>query len=455
LIALPTAAPRATSKGRAKTARRTRDFTEPPDADIEYTAPADPDAALVPLTAIPPAVAPSVLPSSSCTRTVELAERSVLVARIGGSWASAIVLTGNGYLMTNAHLLRPFLETPDTPSPSTPAKAVEPSFAPDGSTISPPEAPSHLLYEDAIRLKRHVKVSVRLESTHMQLQPDEDPSTIEAEWMTAHLVYVSQGPWDVAIMKINSTHPLHAVAIHPSYRHATTQGQRECLPAVGSRALAVGHALFAPGSALAPTVTAGVLSKIVYLQHTVPSSGIPSEQKSAPDIPSLLVTSAAVHNGNSGGLLVDEQTGYLLGMVTSNVMHTPVEPNYVPEVHVRKGRESYAPEEELTILQQQFDETAKAQEEARQSKQVQLILPHLNFTIPYTALLPLVEFCEGGASDLALLRALEHAPPLVQRLWQLNQLQDLPPPVPDFSPKYSQLLQEISSDRPQNAGAKL
>jgi hypothetical protein len=249
---------------------------------------------------------------------------------------------------------------------------------PSSAATTPP-----LLFDDAIKLKSHVKLSVRIESTHLQC--DGCDTVEDATWMDAKLIYVSQGPWDVALLKVSCAQPLVPISFHPSFRHSTpASSTSHCLPAVGSHALAIGHALFAPASALLTTVTAGVLSKVVHLATPAP-------------FPALLVTSAAVHNGNSGGALIDQHTGYFIGMVTSNVMHTPVAPNHRPPVHVREGVESYASEDRQVELQHQYDDVVSHEEESRQTQMAAMILPHLNFSIPYTALLPLLDFCEGGA----------------------------------------------------------
>ena len=281
-----------------------------------------------------------------------------------------LFLLSHADIVTNAHLLRPFLESPPGDS-----------FTP--SADSTPTSHT-LLFDDAIRLKSHVQLRVRIDSTQIALSDvnslpsSPSPSWSDDGWFHARLIYVSQGAWDVAILKVDGP-TLFPITVHPTFRsahqsHMTSDILERCLPKVGSNALVIGHALFPPASALLPTVTAGVLSKVVHL--SVPST---HDSSVVNKFPALLVTSAAVHNGNSGGLLVDADTGYLLGMVTSNVMHTPVDPNSILPVHVRIGADSYASEERQTELQQKYDEAIKIEEEARLAQMVPMILPHLNF----------------------------------------------------------------------------
>jgi len=296
-----------------------------------------------------------------------------------------------------------------------------------------------LLYRHAIQLQTGFNVSVRVDAQQMMMGTDDaaDDSS-QSQWFDAEIVYVSQGPWDAALLHIRCPHPLFPVAFHPASVSFPSYGPlpSSCLPPLGSSVLAIGHALFPPTSALRPTVTAGVLSKVVRLplpfdvntSSEVSASSCTKQPQPTFPYPTLLATSAAVHNGNSGGLLVDEQSGYFLGMVSSNVMHTPVWPHYFA-AHPKNDEERAVEEEEIRKRNEQVIAT---------------IIPHMNFSIPYTALLPLLRFCQGGGQDLSLLREMDAAPAVIQRLWQLEELYPSPPPEPNFSPKYHQLIDRLS-----------
>ena len=73
----------------------------------------------------------------------------------------------------------------------------------------------------------------------------------------------------------------------------------------GSHVFVTGHGFQDPGrytGAMSPTVTGGVISKIVRWEGR----------------PVMLMTTAVVHSGMSGGLLVCAATGRPLGMAVSN-----------------------------------------------------------------------------------------------------------------------------------------
>jgi hypothetical protein len=50
-------------------------------------------------------------------------------------------------------------------------------------------------------------------------------------------------------------------------------------------------------------------------------------------------------------------------------------------------------------------------------------------------------------SDVTLLYTLESAPIVIQRLWQLTELHPAPPVQPNFSPKYSKLIEQMEKDQ--------
>lgn len=402
------------------------------------------------------ATLPASLPApASCSQTisaaaVEHAERSVLMAKIGTSWASAIVLTEDGYLVTNAHLLRPFLMAPPTTHSSAAESAFSPAAAASDSGVDaassaaaptePPRPP--LLFDSAIRLQSFARLVVRVESHHcntaeaVSSASASDSPRSGGAWLPAKVVYISQGAWDVCVLKIECEHPLCPVSFHPAALASAPvpPSPPEDLPAVGSDVLVIGHALFSPASSLLPTVTAGVLGKVVRMRSPSPAS---------PAWPALLSSTAAVHNGNSGGLLVSADSGLFLGMVTSNVMHSPLWPHHFP-ARVRVGRESHEQDAaKLAELAAQDDELERRGDEARARATVSVIMPHLNFTTPYTALLPLRQFCLDGATDTTVLQAMDDAPARLSRLWQLQELDPTPAPQPKFNAKYRALIQQL------------
>ncbi|PVD33515.1 hypothetical protein C0Q70_04771 [Pomacea canaliculata] len=76
----------------------------------------------------------------------------------------------------------------------------------------------------------------------------------------------------------------------------------ECAkPTVGMKVFAVGYGVFGAEHNLAPSVTSGVISKVLHFKH----------------IPVMVQTTCAVHPGASGGALVDG-LGRLLGIIVCN-----------------------------------------------------------------------------------------------------------------------------------------
>jgi len=72
---------------------------------------------------------------------------------------------------------------------------------------------------------------------------------------------------------------------------------------------------------------------------------------------------------------------------------------------------------------------------------------------PYTALLPLRQFCLDGAHDVSVLESLDASPPVLSRLWQLQELETPPVPQPKFSAKYQALIQKLEQEEAQRNAA--
>ncbi len=114
--------------------------------------------------------------------------------------------------------------------------------------------------------------------------------------------------------------------------------------------------------------------------------------------PVILETSASVHSGNSGGLLVDKD-GRFLGVVTCNIRHTD---------HTSHGN----------------------------------IIPKLNFSIPVSELMPFFQFVKHR--DKGVLSAFDFLDKDVKALWQLQQTQAMDKPqVP--GEKFREFLKGLKS----------
>lgn len=318
-------------------------------------------------------------------------DRSLVIARVGSSWASAVILSAEGHILTNAHLLRPHLDIPaaeNKPPPST--------KLPDFFTTDIDDAPSDTLNVDPfnVKFKYNDTVMVRLQQHHC-CSPNtaNTSSSYSAEegsrWVRCQVLYFSTGPWDVCLLKANVDAPLIPAKLS------------RAKPERGQPVFVVGHALFGPPANLLATVSRGVLSRVAFL----PLAGSP--------VPVLLQTDAAVHSGNSGGFLADDK-GSLLGLVTSNVKHT-WQPLLLSEA---------SPSSSSSSVTQH---------------------PLLNFSIPASQLEPVFRFCESG--DRALLSEFNRPNEAVAKLWRLEENNPRPAPVLRTSDKYKEVLQRVSEQQ--------
>jgi hypothetical protein len=177
---------------------------------------------------------------------VEHAVTSVVLITIGdGAWASGIILSKKGLILTNAHLLEPwrFGRTRIAPLP------VKGSIPPDtGSGESPEE--SQVKYSQGPDTSKRVMTSGVSSSPFDVAQKNYQRIRVRLDhhqprsWHTARPVYVSQGPLDIALLQLESP-PFGLCPITP---------EEEC-PSPGSVAVVLGHGLFGPrsGSRLDPS----------------------------------------------------------------------------------------------------------------------------------------------------------------------------------------------------------
>ncbi|XP_068654486.1 glyoxysomal processing protease, glyoxysomal isoform X4 [Aristolochia californica] len=140
----------------------------------------------------------------------------------------------------------------------------------------------------------------------------------------------------------------------------------------GSNVHVIGHGLFGPRADLQPSVSSGVVAKVVVMQRPVDHYDLDSTIEGR--FPAMLETTAAVHPGVSGGAVVDSD-GHLIGLVTSNARH---------------GRGT--------------------------------LIPHLNFSIPCAALQPIFKFSE--TSDESFLHVMDKPDESLSAVWALM------PPAP-------------------------
>uniref|UniRef100_J3M8J0 Glyoxysomal processing protease, glyoxysomal n=1 Tax=Oryza brachyantha TaxID=4533 RepID=J3M8J0_ORYBR len=233
---------------------------------------------------------------------------SVVLVTVGEtSWASGIILNKNGLILTNAHLLEPWrfgrtsslgLQNKITSfSEEHTCEGENNLLQPRHCKVSNGDAVKHDVSLFNLGFKRDRAISIRLDHGERQT------------WCNARVVFISKGPLDVALLQMEKI-PIELCAIRPEF----------ICPTAGSSVYVVGHGLLGPQSGLCSSLTSGVVSKIVKIPSTQYSQLPSAVDINSMDIPVMLQTTAAVHPGASGGVLLNS-LGRMVGLITSNAKH--------------------------------------------------------------------------------------------------------------------------------------
>ncbi|KAF8967992.1 hypothetical protein BGZ46_000072 [Entomortierella lignicola] len=185
------------------------------------------------------------------------ARQAVVMVQVGQTWASGVIISKQGHILTNAHVFTSFLDN-----------------------ISNRTWPN---------LRSGVSLRVRIDSPQQQQWIDD-----------CELVFVSESCWDVALIKIPETCVLNGFLPFLPLR-SNEELSRVKPTAKGTPLFAIGHGIFGPSSGILPLITSGVCSRVVSHNGQ----------------PVMLLSSAPVHRGNSGGVLVNTD-GHFVGLVTGN-----------------------------------------------------------------------------------------------------------------------------------------
>ncbi|KAI6705173.1 hypothetical protein NL676_008135 [Syzygium grande] len=306
-------------------------------------------------------------PSCHSSATLEKAMASVCLVTVNdAAWASGVLLNSEGLIMTNAHLLEPWRFGKATvsskenriksgrPRPSGGIEMQEsehmgPSISGFGECFTEDKFAK---YSSSSPYSGHKNIRVRLDHTRPWI------------WCDAKVVYISKGPLDVALLQL-----VHAPdQLSPVIMDSAS-------PPLGSKAYVIGHGLFGPRCGLSPSVSVGVVAKVVKAKRSCSSLSVIRED--AGDIPAMLETTAAVHPGASGGLVVNFD-GCMIGLITSNARH---------------GGGT--------------------------------VIPHLNFSIPCAALAPIFKFSQD-MRDPMVLQDLDRPNAEISSIWAL---------MPSLAPK--------------------
>ena len=176
---------------------------------------------------------------------------------------------------------------------------------------------------------------------------------------TCDLIYITpfNSYLDLAIIKINNNNNNNNKFIPIEY---LLENKNITLPSIGTNISVIGYPLYKPNNKIYATCTTGSLSKIVYYNNK----------------PVIIETNAAVHNGNSGGLLIDSNSGQWLGLVTCNLKQ----------------------------------KTSNGDSD---------IIPRLNFSIPINEIIPVLKYILNGKNEI-FLKELNLNDNNIHGLWKLQ-----------------------------------
>eukprot|EP01112_Ceratiomyxa_fruticulosa_P013358 TRINITY_DN3758_c0_g1_i7.p1 TRINITY_DN3758_c0_g1~~TRINITY_DN3758_c0_g1_i7.p1 ORF type:complete len:708 (-),score=120.22 TRINITY_DN3758_c0_g1_i7:103-2226(-) len=233
---------------------------------------------------------------------------SLVLIQIGSSWASGIIVSKDGHIITSAHLFTPYVPAFSTGNNEPLLFAIPPyqynqlpikirvnihpsqTHTNQSSTLSPSnKTTSH----QSIPQVYSSQSWYTLPNTQSSYPLDKDNWT----WLSAQALYISHTHLDVALLKIT---PLPNVRLSPmKYSPSTTRNIKH-----GQTIFVLGHGIFSGDKEFMPTCSKGIISNIINVNGE----------------PASIQTTAVVHHGNSGGILFNSQ-GDFLGLVTSNAQH--------------------------------------------------------------------------------------------------------------------------------------
>ncbi len=219
--------------------------------------------------------------------------KAVVAVEAKGGWASGVLVSRDGHILTNAHALPP--------------------------------------------------ISTNSTSYFRVL--------LDKKWVEAKALYIFSAPIDLAVLKIKNS--MNTLQITPMRlgKGITTPGRSVAV---------VGYPLWRPSSRsiTTPVVTVGTAAL------TVPA---------APAVPAVILTTADVHAGASGGAVIDLDTGCLVGLVTSNT-----------RLGGGGGGGGRSPQQPLTSPRQAVNENTTR-------KQPGILFPNLNYCLGSAVLAPVIE----------------------------------------------------------------
>ncbi|ESQ34025.1 hypothetical protein EUTSA_v10007180mg [Eutrema salsugineum] len=295
-----------------------------------------------------------------------------------GVWASSVILNEHGLILTNAHLLEPWRFGKGGVYVSKEFSSTRSRFWEQKSQTLPQKTPSELypFVGKNVKKCKHNFFQTGNRDIHVRLYHQD--SWI---WCPAKVVYVCKEQLDVALLHLEHV-PGNLQPIRANFSS----------PALGTSAHVVGHGLFGPRCGLSPSICFGFVAKVVHAKMRLYTQ---STSQKATEFPTMIETTAAVHPGGSGGVVVNS-SGHMIGLVTSNARHG-----------------------------------------------AGTVIPHLNFSIPCAILAPIFKFAED-MQNMEILQTLDQPNEKLSSIWALMpSLSPKPNPKTDHSlPNLPKLLKD-------------
>eukprot|EP00002_Diphylleia_rotans_P039656 TRINITY_DN9250_c0_g2_i1.p1 TRINITY_DN9250_c0_g2~~TRINITY_DN9250_c0_g2_i1.p1 ORF type:complete len:545 (-),score=103.45 TRINITY_DN9250_c0_g2_i1:208-1842(-) len=179
---------------------------------------------------------------------------------------------------------------------------------------------AHVL-KDGLNLNHQKELNPDVNLTKLRVRVDYDTTSA---WFKAKPIFCSLSSFDIALLKIEPSQQLQPISIA-----STTK------PRKGQRIAVLGHGLYGSSLESRPRVTTGIVSQVVHTEEA----------------PTLILSSADVHAGNSGGALIDSN-GRMIGLVAKNCRQA--DGKSIPELNFSIAASSF--EHVIKFIEQQ-DET--------------------------------------------------------------------------------------------------
>lgn len=255
---------------------------------------------------------PCNVPNRQAVQQVQLASAlpSVVAVVAGGSWASGVIISHKGHVLTNAHLLEPRLHpsqlrlvpssagsAQQAAADSATAAAAAVAVVAAAAVTAPAAVVAQLLCQptDAAQLPpspvnrgtRHTTARVLVQSQSTARGGQGRPCSVQPGWHLADVVYVFKGPLDLAVLQLQLPQDLMegvsipaslsglstAACNGPALRLQQEEGPWVPLPldegqglVAGGPACVAGYPLFNPTNGLDLWVTQGNVARVSALE---------------------------------------------------------------------------------------------------------------------------------------------------------------------------------------------